>query len=209
MEYTVKDIIKGKVLGAVIFFLSVALAVYVALFYFDIVDLYWLQDLMPNKNFDFYENKMVLVLISGLFLLLGCLLFFSERFYIGKIKKNLAEFSEDDVLDQMNGHLLFVSKYGKDPVFFVTDKYIIHKNTFICKTQDVSWVYMERAKEYNNLMIRLRNNKTYNGGSTIAGNGQQKQCIEAMSKVCSDLLVGATKENKEKHKDRIRGVKEE
>ena len=204
MKYSLKDIVSGKTGNLVALIISGALFVYILLFFLDVVSLGYLMEYIPNKEMDISSVKLPLLLTAGLIFLIAAIIFISDKVTQSRISRSLTEYTEDDVLDQMNDHLVYVFKYHNEPRFFVTEKYIVSKNGFVCSTRDVSWTYQQKSKENNLFIIRLRDNTELNAGGFIAMGGKVDECREAMSSVVSGLLIGNTNENREVHKERVR-----
>ena len=204
MKYSLKDICTKKPGNLVALIISGALFVYVLLFFLGSVSLDFILEYVPNKEMDLDSFKLPLLLTVGLVFLIAAIVFISDTVTQSRISKSLTEYTEDDVLDQMNNHLVYVFTYHKEPRFFVTEKYIVSKNGFVCSTHDVSWTFQQKVKDNNLFIIKLRDNTELNAGGFIAMGGKVNECREAMSSVVSGLLIGDTKENREAHKERVK-----
>lgn len=213
MEYTKKNIITAKAGNAIMFFICLGILAYALLYFFDMASLDWLFRLINNGSDTTAAPealKTPVMVIAGCIFLFGALIFFSDLASSSKIKKALSEFSEDDVLDQMNNHAAYVYKIkGKDPCLFVTDKYIVCKNNFICNTRDVSWSYIEYYKQTPRMILKLRNNKECVIGSNPVYDKKNAEINTAIDKLLPDgLIIGFDKEQKEAHKERVKASKE-
>ena len=204
MKYSLKDIVTTKNGNLIALIISGALFVYVLLVFLGTVSIDFILEYVPNKEMDLDSMKLPLLFTAGLILLIAAIIYISDIVTQSRISKSLTEYTEDDVLDQMNNHLVYEFKYHNEPRFFVTEKYIVSKNGFVCSTQDISWTYQQKSKENNLFIIRLRDNTELNAGGFIAMGGKVDECREAMSSVVSGLLIGDTKENREAHKERVK-----
>jgi len=190
MKYSLKDINRFKISSVITFLIGIVALIAGALFALGIIE---------------NANGLAFLVLGGCIFLIAAIMFFSDLYGYNKMKKKIASFDEKEILDQLNSHLLHAhtnSKSGRISCFF-TEKYVISVGSDIIPVDDIDWTYVQIQNSTPYYVIRLLNNREFRPG-VLAYKDAVKPCDSALLKANPKILVGATKENSDKHKERVK-----
>lgn len=141
--------------------------------------------------------------LAGIFLLINFDNFFMSR----KYEKLVRKYTDAELLEQVQNHLIYVHKKGKKPIFF-TQKYLIAVNTNIIPMALIDWQYTVTNR--NGPVFKLKTLEDKEVATGISGYDKHaKPCIEALVKANPNLIVGYSLENSKLHKKHVSAYKKQ
>lgn len=126
---------------------------------------------------------------------------FSSMSNGGDYQKDIAKFTESDILDQMNNHCVYVSGKEETPDAVVTDKYLVKPQVGITEISKISWIYRVNNNGRLSIRVKLLNNKD-DTLAISAFDKTYKPMIEALLTVNPEILEGYDK--KDLHMRRVK-----
>lgn len=146
-------------------------------------------------------NMNVLWMIGGLLSLTIIIVMLSNIFSSKKYEELVLNYTEEDLLEQMNNHMIYVSKSGKTSIYF-TEKYLISVNNTIVPMNMLAWQFIRTTKNGPIYVLKTLDGKELSAG--ISGYKKHAEpCTEAIKKANPGILIGYNSDNEtlyKKHK---------
>lgn len=161
-----------------------------------------LDKYLANTGIGNLSEKMTGVYIiaaclAGIFLLINLDNFIMSK----KYEKAFVKLNEEELVEQIQNHLIHVEKSGKKPIFF-TEKYLISVNTNIIPMEIIDWLYVTQTK--NGPLFKLFTLEGKEVATGISGyNKHAKACTEAIIKANPKVLTGYSSDNETLHKKHV------
>ena len=101
-----------------------------------------------------------------------------------QLKKSLKDLSVDDVLYEINHNCIFIFGRDNKASFFLTPKYLVVQNKFVCKTSDIARARLFKGRpRINSTVIYLKNGTEYDSGKLLGNYGKYDEFAAALRRV--------------------------
>ena len=101
-----------------------------------------------------------------------------------QLNKSLKDLDADDIMYEINHNSIFIFGRENKASFFLTPKYIVVQNKFVCKTSDVARVRLFKGRpRINSTVIYLKNGKEYDSGKLLGNYNKYDEFVSVLRRV--------------------------
>ena len=101
-----------------------------------------------------------------------------------QLNKSLKDLDVDDIMYEINHNSIFIFGRENKASFFLTPKYIVVQNKFVCKTSDVARVRLFKGRpRINSTVIYLKNGKEYDSGKLLGNYNKYDEFVSVLKRV--------------------------
>ena len=104
-----------------------------------------------------------------------------------QLRESLKAFSIDDILYEINHNCVFIFGRDNKASFFLTPKYIVVQNKFVCLTRDVARVRLYKGRpRINSTFIFLKDGTAYDSGKLLGNYNKYDEFSVALKRINPD-----------------------
>ena len=101
-----------------------------------------------------------------------------------QLNKSLKDLDVDDIMYEINHNSIFIFGRENKASFFLTPKYLVVQNKFVCKTSDVARVRLFKGRpRINSTVIYLKNGKEYDSGKLLGNYNKYDEFVSVLRRV--------------------------